>query len=84
MSGIAYAVVMSADTPIYKSRQEQAVEARFGADITEVLRLLYHERGLSQADIAETLGVQRTTVVEWMKRHSIPTGYNRTQSIEVA
>lgn len=65
------------DSIVFKSREEQAVEARYGQDIAAVLREMYHERRLSQAAMAAELGVNRTTVVDWMKRHRVPTGYNR-------
>lgn len=64
---------------LFKSREEQAVEARFGRDITDILRDLYHERRLNQAQMAQELGVSRSTVVEWMQRRGIPTGYNRAE-----
>lgn len=62
-----------------KSRAEQLVEARFGGrDIAEILRDLYHgPRRLNQAQIARELRVSRPTVVDWMQRYEIPTGYNR-------
>ncbi len=67
------------DQPLFKSREEQAIEARLGRDIADVLREMYHDRRLSQAQIADELGVSRSTVVEWMQRRGIPTGYNRSQ-----
>lgn len=70
-------------TVVLKSRTEQLVESRFdGRDIAEVLRDLYHgKRRLTQEQIAEELGVTRPTVVDWMKKYGIPTGYNRAESI---
>lgn len=64
---------------IFKSRAEQRVEAEFGIDVDAVLRFLYHDNGLNQEQIAARLRVSRSTVVEWMKRHSVPTGYNRAE-----
>jgi DNA-binding MarR family transcriptional regulator len=70
-------------TVVLKSRSEQLVEARFGGrDIAEILRDLYHgDRHLTQAQIADELGVTRPTVVDWMKRYDIPTGYNRAEAV---
>lgn len=65
------------DQPIFKSRSEQAVEARFGRDVRGLLREMYHDRRLTQAQIADELGVSRGTVVDWMQRWDIPTGYNK-------
>lgn len=65
------------DNIVFKSREEQAIEARTGRDIASVLREMYHDRRLSQAQMAHELGVSRSTVIDWMKRHEVPTGYNR-------
>lgn len=65
---------------VLKSRAEQIIEARLGRDIRDVLRDLYQDRGLTQEQIAVELGITRSTVVEWMKRHQIPTGYNRAEA----
>jgi DNA-binding transcriptional regulator YiaG len=67
---------------VIKSRTEQQVEARFKRPIPELLRELYHgDRRLNQEQIAEELDVARSTVVEWMQRYEIPTGYNRSEAI---
>lgn len=56
-----------------KGRQEQIVEARFGASVDALLDRLYHSDGMSQQQIADTLGVHRSTVVRWMKERGIQT-----------
>lgn len=61
-----------------RTRTEQIIEARFGRATADVLRELYHDRRLTQAEIAEELNVSRGTVIELMKRHDVPTGYNRS------
>lgn len=64
-----------------KSPAEQKVEAREGRPVPEILRDLYHgERKLSQEQIADELLVSRSTVVEWMQKFDIPTGYNRSEA----
>lgn len=68
---------MSDRTSFFKSRAEQRVEAQTGREIPEVLRDLYHSRGLSQEQVAAELRVSRGTVIEWMRKYEIPTGYNR-------
>lgn len=65
-------------TPIFKSRTEQRIEAEHGREVADLLTDLYHGQGLNQAEIAKTLHVHRTTVVELMKRHDISTGYNKS------
>lgn len=63
---------------VIKSPAEQRVEARFGGrDIAEILRQLYHVEKLTQAQMARRMRVGRGTVIEWMQKHSIPTGYNK-------
>jgi transposase len=61
-----------------KSRTEQIVEARLGRPVADALREMYHERGLSQQDIATELDVARSTVIDWMRRYGIESGYNRS------
>ena len=63
---------------IFKSRTEQRIEAEQGRDIAVVLHDLYHQRGLTQEQMAAELHVHRTTVVGLMKRHNIGTGYNKS------
>lgn len=71
---------MTDSKAIFKSRTEQRIELEMGRDIADVLTDLYHERGLSQAEIALRLGVHRTTVVDLMKRYAIATGYNKSRT----
>jgi predicted XRE-type DNA-binding protein len=75
---IPYSVAMTDGNLIFKSRTEQRIEAEYGLDIADVLRDLYHERGMSQAEMALVLRVHRTTVVDLMKRYAIATGYNKS------
>lgn len=56
-----------------KSREEQVVEARFDATVEDLLRILYVEDGLSQQEVADKLGVHRSTVIRWMRQHGIAT-----------
>ena len=71
---------MSNGELVFKSRTEQRIEQEQGGDIAEILRRLYHERGLSQAEMGLLLGVHRTTVVELMQRHGVETAYNKSTS----
>jgi hypothetical protein len=61
------------DTPIFRSRAMQAVEHRHGVPVEVLLRRLYVEAGLSQEEVAQTLGVGRQAVVRWMGNFGIPT-----------
>jgi hypothetical protein len=57
-----------------KSRGEQVVSARNGGrEVPDLLRELYVVQGLSQEEVAEKLGVHRSTVVGWMAEFGIPT-----------
>lgn len=56
-----------------KSRAEQIVEQRHGASVEALLRRLYVAEGLSQDDVAETLGVGRKAVIRWMAKYGVPT-----------
>lgn len=55
-----------------KSRAEQVVQARHGREVPELVRELYGQ-GLSQDDVAEQIGVHRSTLVRWMRDWKIPT-----------
>lgn len=55
-----------------KSRREQIVEQQHGASIEALLRSLYVTQGLTQEEVASTLGVGRQTVIDWMAAHNIP------------
>lgn len=58
---------------VVKSRTEQLIEGRYQCAIPVLLRRLYQDEGLTQSEIADKLDISRWTVVEWMKRHGIPT-----------
>lgn len=57
----------------YKSRTEQALEAAHGAPVEVLLRRLYVTEGLTQEQVAKTLGVSRSAVLEWMAKYGVPT-----------
>lgn len=54
------------------SPAEQIVEAQQGRPIRELLTDLYGQ-GLTQAQIADRLGVHRITVTKWMTKHGVRT-----------
>lgn len=56
---------------LIKTRGEQIVEQRFDAPVPELLRIYWLEDGLTQAQVAERLGVSRATVIRWIKRHDL-------------
>lgn len=39
---------------------------------SEILRELYHEKGMSTHELADELGVSQTTICRWMDKHEIP------------
>lgn len=63
---------MANEFPIL-SRQQVAVERRFGAPLPTLLARLYIHDGLTFPQIAEHLGVSLSTVNRWMKAAGIVT-----------
>lgn len=60
-------------TPTFQSRQEQALQFEHGAPVEELLRRLYVDEGLTQAQVAERLGVHVRSVIRWMAKYGIQT-----------
>ena len=60
-------------TPLIRTRQMQLVEHAHGAPDEALLARLYVDEGLTQAEIAERLGVGLRSVVRWMATVGIPT-----------
>ena len=60
-------------TPILRTRQMQLVERAHGEPIETLLTRLYTVEGLTQAAIAEHLGVGLRTITRWMAEAGIPT-----------
>lgn len=50
---------------------QELVTLRTGRQVPELLRELYVDRRLSQADIAAELGISRMTVAMWLREHAI-------------
>jgi hypothetical protein len=67
-----------------KSRAEQLVERAHGASVETLLRRLYVTEGLSQDQVAATLGISRWAVIAWMKKYGIPTRDRRALAPEAA
>lgn len=67
-----------------KTPTEQRIEARFGRPAESVVRDLYVTDGLTQAQVAERLGVNRIWVIEFMARSGIPTRDRRALATEPA
>ena len=61
---------------IFKSLAQQVVESRTGRALPEMLADLYGQ-GMTQAEIADQLGVSRASVNRWMRDYRIPTRYMR-------
>lgn len=54
-----------------RTHAQALVTLRTGKPVEVVLRELYVDQGLSQADIAEQLGISRMTVAMWLREFSI-------------
>lgn len=50
----------------------QATEARLGEPLEVVINRLYHEQGMTLAEVAVELGVTIGTVSRWMQALRIP------------
>ena len=51
-----------------RSRRIDQLEARFKEPIDQLLRRLYYDEGLSQAEVAQYLKVPQGTIASWMIR----------------
>lgn len=65
---------------IAKSRTEQRVEHLHGTSVEVLLRRLYVTEGMSQEQVAATLGVSRQAVLDWMRKYGVPTRDRRAVS----
>lgn len=54
-----------------RTHAQELVTLRTGRPIGELLRDMYLERRLSQAEIAAELGITRVTVAMWLREHGI-------------
>jgi len=55
----------------HRTHAQALVTLRTGRPVEDVLRELYVERRLSQADIAAELGITRMTVAMWLREFGI-------------
>lgn len=53
--------------PVLKTRAMQVVEIEHGEPVGALLRRLYVTEGMSQAAIAQRLGLDQGTVSRWMR-----------------
>lgn len=61
---------MTRNTP-NRTHAQALVTLRTGRPVEELLQELYVERHLSQADIADELGITRMTVAMWLREFGI-------------
>lgn len=62
----------------YKSYAKEAVAARTGRNVDELLRELYVERRWTHQEIATNLGVSRDTVIAWCAEYGISRADRKT------
>lgn len=56
---------------VFKSRAEQRVEALHGEEIGALLHRLYFDERLTQEQVADRLGVGRSTVIRWFTKYGL-------------
>lgn len=54
-----------------RSATRELVQLRTGREPEDLLRELYVEKRATQQEIAEALGVDRTTVMSWLRQYGI-------------
>jgi transposase len=57
--------------PNLRSYPQQIVEGRTGRDIAEHLRELFVDRRWTDGEIADHLGVSRSTIIAWRRQFGI-------------
>ena len=57
--------------PVLKTRAMQVVEITHGEPIDDLLRRLYLTECLTQAEVADRLGLDQGTVSRWMREFGI-------------
>jgi transposase len=60
---------------VLKSPQQQLLEAEHGRDLAELVAEWYEKDGMSQAEIAERLGLDSSTISRWMRQWGIQLRY---------
>lgn len=54
-----------------KTKSMQAIETKLGEDIEEILRRLFVDEHLSQAEIAKRLNISYATVYSWLRQAGV-------------
>jgi len=62
----------------------QAIEARLGRPMDEILRDLYVDRGLTLEGVGAELGITKGAVSRWLERFGIPARRPGPERAEVA
>ena len=57
---------------VYRTREMQRLEARYGKPMDVILRELYVEQGLFLEDVGKELGITKGAVSRWLVHFGIP------------
>jgi transposase-like protein len=68
------------ETVVLKSAVQQILEAKYGRDLPSLFEDWYVRGGMSQAEIAERLELDASTVSRWMKQWGIPLRYGTART----
>lgn len=58
---------------VYRSKEMQRVEARYGRPLGELLNEWYHDEGLTLVEIGERLDLTKGAVSRWLERFGVET-----------
>lgn len=58
---------------VYRTREMQRIEARYGEPMGDILRRLYVEDGLTVEKVADQLGYSKGAISRWLERFGIET-----------
>jgi DNA-binding MarR family transcriptional regulator len=65
---------------VYRTREMQRIEARYGEPMGDILRRLYVQDGLTVDQVAKELGYTKGAISRWLERFGIETRSHGSRS----